>query len=84
MKIENEIDPTETTHRFRELQQQVGERARNVSRVTDEFVHENTWTTVAVAAVIGCLIGYFLRPGAHDVTLEDWQAMVAFADRHLR
>src|SRR5438874_3368759 len=62
MKIENEIDPTETSHRFRELQQQVGEKARNVSRVTDEFVHENTWTTVAVAAVIGCLIGYFLRP----------------------
>ena len=62
MKIENEIDPTETSHRFRELQQQVGEKARNVSRVTDQFVHENTWTTVAVAAVIGCLIGYFLRP----------------------
>ena len=38
MKMENEINPTETTHRFRELQQQVGERARNVSRVTDEFV----------------------------------------------
>ena len=62
MKMENEIDPAETTHRFRELQQQLGEKARKASRVTDEFVHENTWTTVAVAAVIGCLIGYFLRP----------------------
>jgi len=29
-------------------------------------------------------IGYFLRPGAHDVTLEDWQAMIAFADKHLK
>src|SRR2546428_6948056 len=36
MKMENEIDPTETTHRFRELQQQVGEKARNVSRATDQ------------------------------------------------
>lgn len=26
-------------------------------------------------------IGYFLRTGKHDVTLEDWQAMVRFADR---
>jgi hypothetical protein len=29
-------------------------------------------------------IGYFLRPGGHDVTLEDWQAVIRFADRHLR
>jgi len=29
-------------------------------------------------------LGYFLRPGPHDVTLEDWQAMLSFADRHLR
>ena len=29
-------------------------------------------------------IGYFLRPGGHDVTLEDWQAMIAFAEKHLR
>lgn len=28
-------------------------------------------------------LGYFLRPGSHDVTLEDGQATLAFADRHL-
>lgn len=33
--------------------------------------------------LISSRIGYFLRPGAHDVTLEDWQAMIQFADRHL-
>ena len=63
MNTENETYPTETTsHRFREMQQRLGEKARDVSRVTDRYVHENAWTTVAVAAVIGCLIGYFLRP----------------------
>ena len=63
MKMENEIYPTEsTTHRFREMQQRLGEKARDVSRVTDEYVHENAWTTVAIAAVIGCVIGFFLRP----------------------
>ncbi|MEI7730986.1 MAG: acetylxylan esterase [Verrucomicrobiota bacterium] len=29
-------------------------------------------------------IGYFLRVGKHDVTLEDWQAMVTYADKHFR
>ena len=64
MKTENETYPTEsaTTHRFRELQQRLGDKARDVSRVTDEYVHQNTWTTLAIAAVIDCMIGYFLRP----------------------
>jgi len=52
MKTENENYPTETTERFREVRDQIGEKARNVSQVTDRFVHENAWTTVAVAAVI--------------------------------
>jgi hypothetical protein len=29
-------------------------------------------------------VGYFLRPGGHEVTLEDWQAMIRFAGKHLR
>jgi hypothetical protein len=29
-------------------------------------------------------LSYFLRPGGHDVTLEDWQAMVRFADLHFK
>jgi hypothetical protein len=33
--------------------------------------------------LINSTIGYYLRPGGHDVTLEDWQATLTFADRHL-
>ncbi len=29
-------------------------------------------------------IGYYLRPGGHDVTIEDWRAMLEFADKHLK
>lgn len=35
------------------------------------------------SALIESRIGYFLRPGGHDVTLEDWRAMVRFAEKHL-
>jgi hypothetical protein len=34
--------------------------------------------------LISSRIGYYLRPGPHDVTLEDWQATLVFADKHLR
>ncbi len=38
----------------------------------------------APQTLINSTIGYYLRPGPHDVTLEDWQATLAFADKHLR
>ena len=34
--------------------------------------------------LISSRIGYYLRPGPHDVTLEDWRATLAFADKHLK
>ena len=33
---------------------------------------------------VASTIGYYLRWGGHDVTFEDWQVMVRFADRHLK
>ncbi len=38
----------------------------------------------APSTLVDSTIGYFLRPGAHDVTLEDWQATMAYAEKHLR
>lgn len=29
-------------------------------------------------------LGYFIRPGRHSMTAEDWDAILEFADRHLR
>ncbi len=29
-------------------------------------------------------LGYWIRPGGHDITSDDWKVHLAFADRHLR
>jgi hypothetical protein len=29
-------------------------------------------------------LGYYIRPGKHSMTAEDWQIFLTFADKHLR
>jgi len=50
----------EITDTLQDWQKRATETARNVSDVTDRYVHENTWATVGFAALIGCVIGYLL------------------------
>ena len=52
----------EITDTLQDWQKRATDTARNVSDVTDRYVHENTWTTIAVAALFGCIIGYLLTP----------------------
>ena len=35
----------------------VGETARDVSRNTDEYVHDNPWKSIAIVAVAALLLG---------------------------
>src|SRR5262245_8355627 len=41
------------------------------------------WPEPAVDSLVGGTIGYRIRPGKHDVTDDDWDAFMSFADRHL-
>jgi ElaB/YqjD/DUF883 family membrane-anchored ribosome-binding protein len=50
----------------RDWQKRAGERARDWSEATDEYVHENTWTTIAIATAVGCLLGYLLAGRRED------------------
>jgi len=34
--------------------------------------------------LVGSRLGYFIRPGKHSMTEEDWKVFLDFADRHLR
>ena len=44
--------------RLQEMQQRVEETARNVSRTTDEYVHENPWRTIAIVAAAALVLGF--------------------------
>jgi ElaB/YqjD/DUF883 family membrane-anchored ribosome-binding protein len=52
----------EITDKLQDWQKQATEAARNVGEATDRYVHENTWTTLAFAALFGCIVGYLLAP----------------------
>ena len=51
---------SDLTDRLQDFQKRATETARNVCQATDEYVHENAWTSVAFAAVLGCVLGFFL------------------------
>ena len=44
-----------------EVQDVMIDRTRQAARVTDQYVHENPWRAVGVAAGIGLLIGLLIR-----------------------
>lgn len=54
------MNTREMTDKLQDWQKRVGKTARNVSQATDDYVHENTWSTVAFAVIIGCVVGFLL------------------------
>jgi ElaB/YqjD/DUF883 family membrane-anchored ribosome-binding protein len=56
----------ELTDRFQDWQKRATETARNVGQVTDDYVRENTWTSIACAALLGCVIGFLLANRSDD------------------
>lgn len=57
------MNTNDVTERLQDFQQKATESARNACRATDEYVHDNVWTSVAIAAVAGCVVGFFLGRG---------------------
>ncbi len=43
--------------RLRQLQGAAVEKTNAAARATDEYVHENSWMLIGVAAVVGLLVG---------------------------
>jgi ElaB/YqjD/DUF883 family membrane-anchored ribosome-binding protein len=47
--------------RLQELEGDTVDRARNAARATDDYVHDHPWTSIAVAALFGFLLGMLLN-----------------------
>ncbi len=60
------MNTQEMTDKFQQWQKRAGETARNVGDWTDSYVRENTWTTIAIAALLGCVVGYLLAGSRRD------------------
>jgi ElaB/YqjD/DUF883 family membrane-anchored ribosome-binding protein len=54
------MNKSDITNRVQDWQKRATETAKNVSQSSDRYVRENTWTTLAVAVVLGWVVGYLL------------------------
>jgi len=57
IKEELQDQLAEHSEQLQELGERFGETARKFSRATNEYVQENPWRTIAIAAGVGFLIG---------------------------
>ena len=48
------------------MQEHLGETAKDVSRSTDEYVHENPWKSIAIVAVAALLLGLIFGGSRRD------------------
>ncbi len=49
--------------RLATMEDEAMERARQAAKVTDEYVHDNPWTAIGVAASVGIIIGMLIGRG---------------------
>jgi ElaB/YqjD/DUF883 family membrane-anchored ribosome-binding protein len=54
------MNTREMVDKLQDLQRRAGETAKTFGTATDDYVRENTWTTIAMAALLGCVVGYIL------------------------
>ncbi|RTL56541.1 MAG: DUF883 domain-containing protein [Rhodocyclaceae bacterium] len=51
---------TKAKHNLAEAQEVMVEKAKAVGRATDDYVHDNPWRSVGVAAGVGLIIGLLI------------------------
>ena len=54
------------TDRLQDWQKRATDTCRTLGTATNKYVHENTWTTIALSAIVGCIVGYFLASRGED------------------
>ncbi len=51
--------------RLVEIEQAAVEKAKEAAKATDEYVHDNPWQAVGIAAGVGFLVGWMFGHGRH-------------------
>jgi ElaB/YqjD/DUF883 family membrane-anchored ribosome-binding protein len=57
--------------KVQDWQKQATDTAREVGQKTDTYVRENTWASVAAAALIGCVVGFLIAGSRGSSRDED-------------
>ena len=47
-------------YKLEDIQKLLTEKGKEAATATDEFVRENPWTALGIAAAVGCLVGYLI------------------------
>ena len=47
--------------RLQELEGEAVDRAKAAARATDDYVHDNPWQAIGIAAVVGVLVGLLMN-----------------------
>jgi len=48
-------------YKLEDIQKLLTEKGKEAATATDEFVRENPWAALGIAATVGCLVGYLIR-----------------------
>jgi ElaB/YqjD/DUF883 family membrane-anchored ribosome-binding protein len=57
---------SEATDRLKEFQHRAGDVAKRAGQTTDQYVRENTWDAIGIAAALGCMVGFLLANSDRD------------------
>lgn len=55
-----QVHLTNAKHNLAEAQEKAIEKAKAVGRATDDYVHDNPWRSVGIAAGVGLIVGLLI------------------------
>ena len=47
-------------YKLEDIQRLLSEKTKVAATATDEFVHENPWAALGIAAAVGCIVGILM------------------------